>query len=121
MPKSKKKTKQIKCKNCGTIIDPKETTPTKQWTLASPMPDKDGNITVTAMATWRCPSCGYTVRGTLGKFKETGKTKSKQIKLIELIQENPQIKASEIAAQLKMKEEVVEKAIKMLKKQGKLN
>ncbi len=120
MSKSKRKTKQIKCKNCGTIIDPKETTPTKQWTLASPMPDKDGNITITAMATWNCPSCGNTVRGTMGKYKETGKTKSKQAMLIELIQENPQIKVSDIAAQLGMKEEVVEKAIKILKKQGKL-
>ena len=120
MPKSKKKTKQIKCKNCDTIIDPKETTPSKQWTLASPMPDKDGNITITAMATWSCPSCGNTVRGTLGKYKETGQAKSKHAMLIELIQENPKIKISEIAAQLGMKEEVVEKAIKILKKQGKI-
>jgi len=68
MPR-KSKVKPIKCKKCGATWLPNEVPTVKEWTKVAPMPDKDGNITITVMATWRCPNCGASVMGTKGKTK----------------------------------------------------
>ena len=33
------------------------------------MPDKDGNVTITRMASWTCPKCGKSKTGAKGKTK----------------------------------------------------
>ena len=62
------KTKPIKCK-CGNTWQPLEVPTNKEWNFVSPMPDKDGNVTITRMASWTCPSCGKSKTGAKGKTK----------------------------------------------------
>ncbi|MHA1168391.1 MAG: hypothetical protein ACTSRU_11255, partial [Candidatus Hodarchaeales archaeon] len=54
--KRKVKEKKIICKKCSTVIDPVKTPPKKTWQLVSPMPDKDGNVTLTVMGSFTCPN-----------------------------------------------------------------
>ncbi|MHA1115259.1 MAG: hypothetical protein ACTSPJ_03720 [Candidatus Heimdallarchaeaceae archaeon] len=63
------KKKKIKCKKCGAEWLPNEVETKKEWNMISPMPDKDGNVTITRMASWNCPSCGKNVAGAKGKTK----------------------------------------------------
>lgn len=81
------KTKKIKCKHCGNEWLPKEVPTKKEWNLISPMPDKDGNVTITRMATWDCPNCGKNKTGAMGKtkgeFKEEETPKYKLEKALE--------------------------------------
>lgn len=60
--------KPIKCK-CGNTWMPHEVPTNKEWNMISPMPDKDGNVTITIMATWTCPKCGKSKTGAKGKTK----------------------------------------------------
>ena len=62
------KMKPIKCK-CGNTWQPHEVPTNKEWNMISPMPDKDGNVTITIMATWTCPQCGKSKTGAKGKTK----------------------------------------------------
>ena len=62
------KMKPIKCK-CGNTWQPHEVPTNKEWNMVSPMPDKDGNVTITIMATWSCPQCGKSKTGAKGKTK----------------------------------------------------
>ena len=62
------KMKPIKCK-CGNTWMPHEVPTNKEWNMISPMPDKDGNVTITIMATWTCPKCGKSKTGAKGKTK----------------------------------------------------
>ncbi|MHA1303170.1 MAG: hypothetical protein ACTSQE_00920 [Candidatus Heimdallarchaeaceae archaeon] len=63
------KQKKVKCKHCGAEWLPKEVPTKKEWNIVSPMPDKDGNVTITRMATWDCPECGKNKTGAMGKTK----------------------------------------------------
>jgi transcription initiation factor TFIIIB Brf1 subunit/transcription initiation factor TFIIB len=65
----KAKTKRISCSKCGTVINPKENPPLKTWNLVSPMPDKEGRVTLTIMASFECPGCGKSLRAALQKIK----------------------------------------------------
>ncbi len=114
--KSGKKLRVI-CKKCGTEIDPKVHPPNTTWTMTSPMPDKNGQITLTIMGSFKCPNCGASVRASLQKIKGdeafTGKSKKQQ--LLELLQEaNSPKPVEEIAARLGMSVPVVTKAIQKL-------
>ncbi len=62
------KKKPIKCK-CGNTWLPLEVPTNKEWNFVSPMPDKDGNVTITRMASWTCPKCGKSKTGAKGKTK----------------------------------------------------
>lgn len=54
-----------KCPKCGsTQIDV-----VKTWNLISPLPDKEGRITLTVMGVFKCSSCGYSWKGTVSKLK----------------------------------------------------
>ena len=63
------KMKLIKCKGCGEEWKPLDVPTKKEWMLRSPMPDKNGNLTFTTMATWDCPKCGKSRTGAKGKTK----------------------------------------------------
>ena len=62
------KMKPIKC-SCGYSWLPHEVPTNKEWNMISPMPDSDGNVTITIMATWTCPKCGKSKTGAKGKTK----------------------------------------------------
>jgi len=52
----KTRVKVIKCKKCSSTfkIGSEHDKRKKEWTMVAPMPDKDGNVTITFMATWAC-------------------------------------------------------------------
>jgi predicted RNA-binding Zn-ribbon protein involved in translation (DUF1610 family) len=56
------------CPRCGARANE----PEKTWHLVSPIPDKYGRITITIMASFRCPSCGHTWRAPIQKMKVGG-------------------------------------------------
>jgi len=43
--------------------------PYKRWELIAPFPDKKMRITVTILGMFKCPSCGKSFRGIVGKAK----------------------------------------------------
>lgn len=54
-----------KCPKCGsTKIDV-----VKTWNLISPLPDREGRITLTVMGVFKCSNCGYSWKGTVSKLK----------------------------------------------------
>ncbi|MHA2243726.1 MAG: chromatin protein Cren7 [Candidatus Hodarchaeales archaeon] len=122
-PPRKKRKKEISCKKCGHVIDPVETPPEKTWQLVSPMPDKEGRVTLTVMGSFHCPMCNASVRASLKKIRgdEIGSGKSKKellIQAVNLVQEATPIAQIEIAG---ISAAAVNKAIKTLINQGKLN
>lgn len=122
-PPRKKRKKEISCKKCGHVINPVETPPEKTWQLVSPMPDKEGRVTLTVMGSFHCPMCNASVRASLKKIRgdEIGSGKSKKdllIQAVNLVQEATPIDQIEIAG---ISAAAVSKAIKTLINQGKLN
>ena len=122
-PPRKKRKKEISCKKCGHVINPVETPPEKTWQLVSPMPDKEGRVTLTVMGSFHCPMCNASVRASLKKIRgdEIGSGKSKKellIQAVNLVQEATPIAQIEIAG---ISAAAVSKAIKTLINQGKLN
>jgi len=118
----KKRKKKISCKKCGYTINPVETPPNKTWQLVSPMPDKEGRVTLTIMGSFSCPECGASVRGSLKKVKgdeEFGKSKKELLtEAINLVQEPTPIEQIEIAG---ISSAAVGKAIETLINQGNLS
>ena len=118
-----KRKKKISCKKCGTELDPAVTPPLKTWQLVSPMPDKEGRVTLTIMGSFRCPECNASVRAALKKIKgdEMGSGTSKKelliqaVKLIEKPTPIDEIENQGISSQ------AVGKAIEMLITQKNLN
>ncbi len=119
----KGKKKRITCKKCGCIINPIENPPSKTWQLISPMPDKEGRVTLTIMGSFKCPDCGAAVRAAMKKIKgdEIGSGQSKReslIQAVKLIQDPTPIDQIEIAG---VSPTAVGKAIETLINQGHLN
>lgn len=55
----------VKCPRCGTEV--KE--PVRTWQLVSPLPDREGRVTITVMGSFVCPNCGYRWRGRVSILK----------------------------------------------------
>ena len=56
--------------------------------MFSPLPDRDGNITITVMGSFECPNCGINVKGAIKKIKTDqteGGTYDKREKLLETL------------------------------------
>ncbi|GAI12895.1 unnamed protein product [marine sediment metagenome] len=122
--KRKIKEKKIMCKKCSTVIDPVVTKPKKTWQLVSPMPDKDGNVTLTMMGSFTCPNpdCGKSVIAAMAKVKgDEFAGKSKHELLMEFLN-NVEDKAhvDEIAKVVGIGSDKIKKALKALKNQGKI-
>jgi len=117
---SKSKVKKISCKQCGESWLPGKVPTNKEWTKMAPMPDSEGRVTIMIMATWSCPSCGKTVMGLKGKYKDDGTTgPSKKDQLIdELNNTKDKIAISELAEMMSFTEENVEKAIQVFIKRN---
>lgn len=60
--------KGIVCPSCGTPARE----PLRTWTLTSPLPDKQGRITVTIMGAFLCDSCGRSWNAVVQKLKVGG-------------------------------------------------
>jgi len=41
----------------------------KTWNLISPLPDREGRITLTIMGVLKCKECGYSWKGVVSKLK----------------------------------------------------
>jgi hypothetical protein len=52
------------CPVCGVRV----TDPERTWTLVSPIPDREGRVTITVMGAFRCPN-GHTWKAVIKKFK----------------------------------------------------
>ncbi|UCG90557.1 MAG: chromatin protein Cren7 [Candidatus Heimdallarchaeota archaeon] len=122
-PRSKKRKKKISCKKCGHILNPTENPPEKTWQLISPMPDKDGRVTLTIMGSFHCPTCNASIRASLKKIRgdEIGSGKSKKellIQAVNLVEEATSIDQIEIAG---ISAAAVGKAIETLINQGELS
>ena len=108
--------KKITCSYCGTEF---QAEPEKTWTLTS-LPDKNGNITVTIMAIWKCPQCGRKIRGVYAKYKTGAETRGKtpRERLIEILNAHDKISLDDISKQLGFRKDAIRKAIQNLLKQG---
>lgn len=116
----KPKVKPVKCKKCGHTFMPADVPTKKQWTLVSPMPDKDGNVTITIMATWDCPNCGKNITGSMGKTKGDFQGKSKKEQVEELISTGENFNVSEAAAKIGVAEGNLTKILKKFIDDGKV-
>ncbi|MFX0195414.1 MAG: hypothetical protein ACFFCW_04755 [Candidatus Hodarchaeota archaeon] len=122
MPKKDKNTIICKNKSCGLTISKLEVSPTKTWNLVSPLPDKEGRLTITIMGTYSCPNCGRSNTSVVAKFKdvEEGEKKSKRDQLIELLESEDQVILAEIALKFGFSEVTVQKAVEALIKHGRI-
>jgi len=123
MPKKDKNTIVCKNKSCGLTFSKQEVSPTKTWNLVSPLPDKEGRLTITIMGTYPCPNCGRRNTSVVTKFKdvEEGEKKSKREQLIELLESEDQVILAEIALKFGYSEVTVKKAVETLIKQGRIH
>jgi len=124
MPKKKDKS-TIVCKNkaCGQAYSKIGITPVKTWNLVSPMPDKQGRMTITIMGTFTCPHCERRNISVVSKFKdveEGEQKKSKQEKLIELLESGERVLLTEIALEFGFSDITIEKAVEALIRQGRI-
>jgi len=109
----KSKVKRINCKKCGESWLPTEVPTNKEWTKLAPLPDSEGRVTIMIMATWNCPSCGKSTMGLKGKYKDEGTSgPSKKELMVEYIENaDKKFPLSDLATELSLSEENVEKAI----------
>ena len=117
--KRKGKIKVLKCKKCEFSFEVGSQDDLdnrgKTWPFVAPMPDKDGNVTITQMAVWKCPKCGYTIRGSIGKTKGQFEGKSKKLQIEEKLAENIEfdieVFANSMGAQVENLEKILVKMI----------
>ncbi len=117
----KPKVKPIVCKGkkgCGHTFMPTEVPTNKQWNMVSPMPDKDGNVTITIMATWTCPKCGKSITGAFAKTKGEMDGESKKDKLLKVLTSGEDVVIADFAKTIGYKSENVEKMIGLFVKRG---
>lgn len=117
----KPKVKAIVCKGkkgCGYTFMPTDVPTNKQWNMVSPMPDKDGNVTITIMATWTCPQCGKSITGAFAKTKGEMDGESKKDKLINALKSGNPVNLADFAKTIGYKPENVEKMANLFIKKG---
>ncbi len=115
--------KKLKCKNCGNTSF-EGVKPSKTWQMYSPMPDRDGNITITIMGSLTCPSCGKNVRGALKTIKTDqteGGTYKKREKLLEaLVSATGEIDLTKLSSELNIELNTLKKVVEAHIKKGKV-
>jgi hypothetical protein len=122
----KPKVKDVKCKGkkgCGYSfsIGSEHDKRKKEWTLVSPMPDKDGNVTITMMATWDCPQCGKNITGSAGKTKGDFSSKSRKVLIEEKLATKSEFEISTFAKEINVEEGNLTKILNMMIKKGSVN
>lgn len=68
MPRRSRQQSPSECPECGA----RSPGPLRTWTLVSPIPDKEGRVTVTIMGSFMCPECGKTWNAVIQKLKTGG-------------------------------------------------
>ena len=120
---SNEKEVAISCKSCGQGINPKEHPPSSTWTLTSPLPDKEGRITLTVMGSFECPRCKKNVKAAMKKIKSDeevdGKSK-KEILIEKLLALDSNTKLEDIAENIGLTVNSIEKATSLLIKKGEI-
>ncbi|MHA1197921.1 MAG: hypothetical protein ACTSQF_00995 [Candidatus Heimdallarchaeaceae archaeon] len=113
------KIKLIKCK-CGNTWEPLDVPTNKEWNFVSPMPDKQGNVTITRMASWSCPECGKSKTGAKGKTKgEFKEENTPKYKIEHAITSGKQFKLADLAESTGFDIDNIRKIIPMyMKKQN---
>ena len=115
------KQKLIKCKACGEEWIPTDVPTKKEWNIVSPMPDKQGNVTITRMATWDCPSCGKNRTGAKGKTKgEFKKEDTPKYKIEHALDSGEKINLEELAEEIGFDINSIKKIIPMYQKKKNL-
>ena len=115
--KSKEKDVAISCKSCGQLINPKENPPSSTWTLTSPLPDKEGRITLTVMGSFDCPRCGKNIKAAMKKIKSDDEVsgKSKKEVLIDILKaQDSNITIDELANKIGLTPAAIQKATELL-------
>lgn len=115
--KSKEKDVVISCKSCGQVVNPKDNPPSSTWTLTSPLPDKEGRITLTVMGSFDCPRCGKNIKAAMKKIKSDDEVsgKSKKELLLDLLQsQTADISMEELASQIGLTATAIQKATSLL-------
>ncbi len=108
---SKKKKGLIKC-SCGNEWLPNEVPTNKEWNMVSPMPDAQGNVTITIMASWSCPKCGKSKTGAKGKTKgEFKEEDTPKYKLEQALNSKQKINLAELAKETGFQIENLKKII----------
>ena len=111
--------KKLKCKNCGNTSFGK---PLKTWQMYSPLPDRNGNITITVMGSFECPNCGKNVRGAIKKIKTDqteGATYAKKEKLLKtLTSATEKIDLKELSSTLDIEISTLKKVVEAHIKKG---
>ncbi|MFQ6124355.1 MAG: hypothetical protein ACE5R6_07085 [Candidatus Heimdallarchaeota archaeon] len=122
MPKKDINTIVCKNKSCERPFSKLEISPTKTWNLISPLPDKEGRLTITIMGSYPCPHCGKSNTSIVTKFKdvEEGEKKSKREQLIEFLGSADQVILAEIALKFGFSEVTIKKAVETLIRQGRI-
>ena len=82
------------------------------------MPDSEGRVTITTMATWKCPECGNTIRGAMGKTKGEFSGKSKRTIIEQALSSGEKIDLESLAKELKVKVNNLIKIVNMMVKEG---
>ena len=117
-----KKQKPIKCKKCNNTFEigseEDKNTRGKEWTMVAPMPDKNGDVTITLMATWSCSKCGYTIRGSAGKTKGDFGGKPRKQQIDEMLESGVAFEIAGFATQLKVGEENLTKILNVMINKG---
>ncbi len=117
----KAKVKTLKCKKCGFSFEVNSQEDKdrrqKEWPFVAPMPDKDGNVTITQMATWKC-DCGYTIRGSAGKTKGKFEGKSRKEQIADLLEKNEKFEIEIEANGMGAEKENLEKMLNFMIKKG---
>jgi transposase-like protein len=120
--KRKPKVKALKCKKCGysflPLSDDDLNNRKKEWTMVSPMPDKNGDVTITAMASWNCPSCGKNITGSYGKTKGDFGGKSKTERIRDKLDEKVSFNVADFAKEIGVDEANLTKILTMMVKKG---
>ena len=118
-----KKVKPLTCKNCKSQFEvgtPEDlTNRKKEWTMVSPMPDKDGMVTITAMASWNCYNCGKNITGSYGKTKGDFEGKSKKDILQNMLDAEVEFNIAELAEEIGFQVDNVAKMVDLFIKKGK--
>jgi len=116
----KAKVKVIKCKKCTNTfkIGSEHDKRKKEWTMVAPMPDKDGNVTITFMATWDCPNCGKNITGSSGKTKGEFGGKPKKDQIAEMLASGNDFEIVGFAKSMGVDEANLSKILNMMIKKG---
>lgn len=123
MPRKRKSAELIICKKCGYSWNPKKIKPEKTWHMVSPIPDKEGRITVTVLGIWICPNCKNKVRGVVSKMKigsNLGKSVNRTALLLEELGKSDKISLKELAEKFNFSIETIKRAIDYLVRKGEI-